>query len=67
MTRKSLALNRTIALALAVLATVGAGRLAAQADGLDAIGEPVALPGLINEIFVDEPRGLVYAANPGGV
>ena len=63
MTRKSLALNKKIALWVTVLATVGAGRLAAQLDGVAAIGDPVSLPGQINELFVDEPRGLLYAAN----
>ena len=63
MTRKSLALIKRTALWVTVLATVGAGRLAAQLDGPHTIGDTVALPGQINELFVDEPRGLLYAAN----
>ncbi len=63
MTRKSLAWNKRAALWIAVLATASAGRLAAQLDGPSAIGESVALPGQIHELFVDEPRGLLYAAN----
>ena len=63
MTRRSLALNKRIALWVTVLATVGAGRLPAQLDGLQAIGETVTLPGMISELFVDEARGLLYAAS----
>ena len=63
MTRKSLALMKKAALWVTVLATVGAATLAAQDDGPAAIGETVRLPGQIHELFVDEPRGLLYAAN----
>ena len=60
---KSLVRKLILTLCLAVWASAGAGRAFAQLDGRNAIGEVVQLPGQINELFVDESRGLLYAAN----
>lgn len=60
---KSLVRKLILTLCLAAWASAGAGRAFAQLDGRNAIGEVVQLPGQINEIFVDESRGLLYAAN----
>ncbi len=63
MQRQSLVRKLILTLCLAVWASTGAGRAVAQLDGLNAVGQVVPLPGQINELFVDESRGLLYAAN----
>lgn len=63
MQRKSLVRKLILTLCLLAWASAGAGRAFAQLDGRNAIGEVIQLPGQINELFVDESRGLLYAAN----
>ena len=63
MHRESLVRKIVLTLCLAAWASAGAGRAFAQLDGLNAIGRVVPLPGQFNELFVDESRGLLYAAN----
>ncbi|MBI1355864.1 MAG: hypothetical protein GC160_16105 [Acidobacteria bacterium] len=63
MQRESLVRKLILTLCLAAWASAGAGRAYAQLDGRNAIGQVVQLPGQINELFVDESRGLLYAAN----
>ena len=61
MRKLTLVLVQTVALAVALLAATTAQAHTTEGDAK--FGIQITLPGLINEVAVDEVRRLVYAAN----